>query len=180
MTSTTDQYWIIFQTYHGDFCPSICDNKLFISSAPLFRGNEIHFATNDTDYAQYGPYDNIKAAMQAANQYVPGTWLKNEWPDAPSILAPELCTSIVAKYMRREHRPIRISIDNNRTFLTADELFENEQFLAKEGSYWTEIKALMEDEAREQAFKEFGRGTKLEFLRRYCELADYGISIEPF
>lgn len=180
MTATNSpQYWILRTIYHESFNPTVYDNTLTISTASPFHRNEVHLHNcNGFDFDQYGPFATIEEARAAARQHFDGTWRQVEAPYRTPIFNTDSdARNVVETYVRNEHRPICISIDNGNNFLTADELFENEEFLANESCYWTQLVALMDDDYREQVANELAPCTNLEFLRRYCEIADYSICI---
>lgn len=75
------------------------------------------------------------------------------------------------------NRPAHISIDNGNTWQTADELFEDERFLANKDAYWAQIVDRMDDELRENLSFVFEGSSDLIFLRAYCERAEEDICI---
>ena len=61
----------------------------------------------------------------------------------------------------------RISIDNGRTYMTAEEAMPG----ILEGNLWPVVEQVMDGDTREQVHLELAPCTELEFLRRYLEIA---------
>lgn len=179
-TNTPTQFWIVSQTYHGTTAPSVWDNRIHISSAPFFRGGEVHLHNiEDTDFSQYGPFSTIGDARREM-RHLYGTCRRVDAPCKNETIArgtPEYRNVLETYLYTVYNRPMRISIDNGHTWETADELFENERFLANEPSFWTQIEYMMDDDTREQVAAELAPCTNLEFLRRYLEIAEESLCI---